>query len=266
MRRFCFDHAAILVAVGILAAGVSPATAGLLEWQAEVASGTPAGYTNVNITSPIVAEIGVYSEATGGGISYEFIVNATNDGISSALMGRFPVTPGAERPALKWEQYPNTGRYGTTHYTVRDYDSGVGNTPGVDAHVVFVNNAVDTLLYVNGSLAATIAGSSPTLSGTVGIGATYHANGNFMDPLTGTIIGVAVYDAALSAGEIAAHAQAYAVPEPDGLVLLLFAVSGLGAAASFQCVGWVRRGAGTHRNVWRLAPGGCRLLKNTNRR
>jgi len=224
--RFSFDHAATLVAVGILSASVSHASAGLIDWQAEVASGTPAGYTNVNIISPIVADIGVYSETTGGGISYEFIVNATNDGISSALMGRFRAPFGAEQPALKWEQYPNTGRYGTTIYAFRDNDSGVSNTPGVDTHVVFVNNAVDTLLYVNGSLVATIAGSSPTFSGTVGIGGTYTQNGVNMDPLTGTIIGVAVYDDALSPGEIAAHAQSYFIPEPSGLMLLLVAVSG----------------------------------------
>jgi hypothetical protein len=224
--RLSFDHAATLVAVGILASADSSAAAGLIEWQAEVASGTPAGYTNVNITAPIVADIGVYSEATGGGISYEFIVNATNDGGSSALMGTIEVPFGAERPALKWEQWPNTGHYGTTAYGFRDYDSGVSNTPGVDTHVVFVNNGVDTLLYVNGSLAATIAGSSPTLSGTVGIGRTHSSVPGGIDRLTGTIIGVAVYDDALGAGEIAAHAQAYNIPEPGSLMLLLIAVSG----------------------------------------
>jgi hypothetical protein len=224
--RYSFDHAATLIAVGILSVAVPSAAAGLIEWQAEVAIGTPAGYTNVNITSPIIADVGVYSETTGGGISYEFIVNATNDGISSALMGRFRAPLGTEQPALKWEQYPNTGRYGTTIYAFRDYDSGVSNTPGVDTHVVFVNNAVDTLLYVNGAFAATIAGSSPTLSGTVGIGGTYTQNGVNMDPLTGTIIAVAVYDDALSPGEIAAHAQSYFIPEPNGFMLLLVAVSG----------------------------------------
>ena len=47
---------------------------------AAVATGTPAGYTNSNLAAPIVADIGAYSEATGGGITYEFIVNVTNDG------------------------------------------------------------------------------------------------------------------------------------------------------------------------------------------
>jgi hypothetical protein len=237
-RSFRLGHHAALVAVAILAAAASPAAAGLIDWQAEVANGTPAGYTNVNITAPIAADIGVYSEATGGGISYEFIVNATNDGISSALMGRLQAGPlgGPDQPALKWEQYPNTGRYGITSYSFRDYDSGVSNTPGVDTHVVFVNNGVDTLLYVNGSFAAMISGSSPTLSGTVGIGATYTRNTLVMDRLTGTIIGVAVYDAALSASEIAAHALAYNVPEPGGFILLLVALSGLRASPLLQRV------------------------------
>jgi hypothetical protein len=225
--RLRLNHCAALVALGILGVLVSPAAAGLAEWQSAVASGTPAGYTNLNITSPIVADIGMYSEATGGGISYEFIVNATNDGASSALMGTAQSPAAGDRAGLKWEQWNNTLHYGTTVFGVADFDSGVSNTPGVDTHVVFVNNGVDTLLYVNGSFAATIAGSSPTLSGMVGIGQVYASPAANFDALTGKIIGVAVYDAALSAAEIAAHARAYGIPEPGSLMLLLLAGSGL---------------------------------------
>jgi hypothetical protein len=220
---------ASLVGVGVLAV-VSTAVAGLPEWQAAVASGTPAGYTNTNIVSPIVADIGVYSEATGGGISYEFIVNATNDGASSALIGTFANPPAVgDRAALKWEQWPDTGVYGTTIFGVVDNVSTVANAPGVDTHVVLLNNGTDTALYVNGSLAGSIAGS-PTIAGMVGIGQVFNPAGAHLDPLTGTIIGVAVYDAALSAEEIAAHSRAYAIPEPGSWVLLLLAGSGLALA------------------------------------
>jgi hypothetical protein len=217
-RRVRFLRGAALLGAALLLACSSPAAAGLLQWQAEVANGTPAGYVNVNITTPIAVDIGTYSETTGGGISYEFIVNATNDNSSSALMGRWNPPLGGEQVAFKWEQHPNLGRYGVTTYAFKDWDSGVSNTPNVDTHLVFVNNSVDTLLYVNGALAATIANCSPNLSGLVGIGAAYSFNDSLvMDPLTGTIFGVAVYDAALSATEIAAHAQAWAVPEPGAL-------------------------------------------------
>jgi hypothetical protein len=112
-------------------------------------------------------------------------------------------------------------------FGVADFDSGVKNIPNVDTHVVFVNNGTDTLLYVNGASAATIAGSSPTFSGNVGIGQAFAASGSHIDRLTGRIIGVAVYDSALPASEIAAHARAYLVPEPSSFVLLLGAMLGM---------------------------------------
>jgi hypothetical protein len=227
--RFSFTFRSLLslIATGFLAAFVSPANANLSHWLAEVAAGTPAGYSRIGILSPTADNIGTYSETTNGGVSYEFIVNATNDGASSALMGVFndPAATG-DLAALKWEQWQDTLHLGTTVFGVADFDSGVNNIPNVDTHVVFVNNGTDTLLYVNGASAATIAGSSPTFSGQVGLGQAFAASGNHIDRLTGRIIGVAVYDAALSASEIAAHARAYAIPEPSTLILLLGVASG----------------------------------------
>jgi hypothetical protein len=225
--RLTLRVTALLVAVGLLAMIGSSATAALTHWQAAVATGTAAGYTNTNITTPIVADIGTYSEATGGGVSYEFIVNATNDGASSALMGTFANPPVVgDRAALKWEQWPDTGVYGSTVFGVVDNLSTVANTPGVDTHVVFVNNGTDTSLYVNGALAGSMPGT-PTLSGSVGIGQVDNPVGDPLDLLTGTIHGVAVYDAALSADEISAHSQAFFIPEPGSLALLLVAAGGL---------------------------------------
>ncbi len=219
--------------LGVLAAMVcfwcaSPgARGGVAEWLAEVAAGTPAGYTNSNLAAPIVVDIGSYDDTTGGGVTYEFIVNATNDGASSALIGTFANPAVADRAAVKWEQWSDTTHYGTTVFGVADYDSGIVNSPGVDTHLAFVANGTDTLLYVNGAFAATIAGSSPTLSGTVGIGQAYNPMGAHLDPLTGTIYGVAVYDAALSASEIAQHAAAYRIPEPAGVSLICLALGGV---------------------------------------
>jgi hypothetical protein len=220
--------ATILIASALIA---SAADAALVDWQAAVAAGTPAGYTNANVTSPIVADIGVYNESTNGGISYEFIVNATNADGSSALMGRIHFQTNLDSAALKFEQFQSKGTYGVTNYNSRDYDSRIPNAPGVDTHLVFVNNSVDTLLYVNGAFAATISGVSLTLTGQVGIGgAARSIPTSFRDPLHGTIIGVAVYDAALSPAEVAEHARAYGVPEPTALALVT-----LGGALTAAC-------------------------------
>jgi hypothetical protein len=210
------------VSVCAVTSFVSPASGALPEWLAQVATGTPVGYSRTNITAPIVDNIGTYNETTNGGISYEFIVNASNAGVSSALMGTFEnPAPVGDRAGLKWEQFSDTQHYGTTVFGVADFDSGVTNTPGVNTHLVFVNNATNTLLYVNGSLAGTITGSSPTLGGQQGIGQIFVPSGAHIDRLTGTIHGVAVYDAALNAAEIAAHSRAFFIPEPSSLVLLL---------------------------------------------
>jgi hypothetical protein len=218
-----------LVAVGAVALFVAPASGAVSHWLTQVGTGTAAGYTRTYITSPIVDNIGTYNESTNGGISYEFIVNATNAGASSALMGTFQNPPPVgDRAGLKYEQWQDTMEYGTTVFGVADYESNVTNTPGVNTHLVYVNNATDTLLYVNGNLAATIAGSSPTLGGQQGIGQIFvPAPGPHIDPLTGTIYGVAVYDAALSAAEILAHSRAFFVPEPSSLILLLGAAAGM---------------------------------------
>jgi hypothetical protein len=205
----------------------SPAAqGGVAQWLAEVAAGTPAGYTNSNLAAPIVADIGTYSDTTGGGITYEFIVNATNDGDSSALIGTFANPAVADRGALKWEQWQNTTHIGATAFGVADYDSGVVNTPGVDTHLAFIANGTDALLYVNGALAGMMAGASIALSGTVGIGQAYNPNGPHVDPLTGTILGVAVYDSALSATEIGLHAAAFRIPEPASAALIGIALCG----------------------------------------
>lgn len=214
-------HGASLLCTGLISFALlaSPALGALSHWQDEVASGTPAGYVATNIASPTVADIGLYSEATGGGVSYEFIVNATNDGVSSALMGTRENPAAGDLAGLKWEQWQDTGNYGATAFGVADFDSAVANSPGVDTHLVFVNNGTDTLLYVNGGFATTMVGATPLIAGNVGIGQVYDPNGNF-DLLTGTIHGVAVYDAALSPEEIAAHARSFAIPEPTTLLLV----------------------------------------------
>lgn len=200
------------------------ASAGLVEWQAASAG---ADYSNAGIASPIVDDIGSFDDTTNGGVTYEFIVNATDDGASSALIGARGTGAG-DNGAYKWEQWPDSGTLGATVFGVADIDSGVGHILNTDTHVVFVANGADTAIYVNGALAGTMVGTSLSLSGDVGIGQAHDPGGNF-DALTGTIIGVAVYDSALSAQDVSDNFDAYLVPEPGSLALL-----GLGGLAMLR--------------------------------
>lgn len=197
----------------------SAAHADISDWLSEVASGSPAGYTATGIAAPITADIGTYDDATGGGVTYEFIVNAGNGGASSALMGSL-AAPVGDSAGLKFEQWPDSGTYGATAFGVADYDSGIAHLVNVDHQIVFVADGTNTSIYLNGALAGSIAGFSPALSGLTGIAQAYnHSNGTTIDPLDGTILGVAVYDSALAAGEIRDHYNAFAIPEPSAVIL-----------------------------------------------
>ena len=157
---------------------------------------------------------GVYDiGAFGGEMTYEFIVksNPLETQASMCLIGRRDF--GDIQAGLKYEQWNNTGTYGATVFGVADYDYGVATNPGVPTHLVFVSSeaAGTTALYVNGVYRASIA-SAITLSGPVGIG--YGAQDRedadpFFDDFDGEIMGVAIYDAALSNGQIKIHADAY---------------------------------------------------------
>jgi hypothetical protein len=201
---------ALLVAV-LFVALTGVAEAGLIEWQAEVAAGTPATYSATNVTPPPIAtDIGTLSNVDR---TYEFIVNGnTPEGAASqALIG---VRPGS---AIKFEQWNNTQRYGATLFGVVDHTSAVPYTVGADVHLAFVSQggANRTDIYQYGVL----VGSVPTavnLSGTVGIGAALNSGPmTFFDVMDGTIHGVATYDAALPVAEIQSHVAAYNVGGPS---------------------------------------------------
>ncbi len=210
---------------------VAPANAGITEWLAEVADGSPAGFTATGIASPTTADIGVYDDQTNGGVTYEFIVNAVNGGGSSVLMGS-TFAPAGDWSGLKFEQWENTGRYGGTDFGVADYDSGIPNIVGADHQVVFVADGTNTAIYVNGVLTGSIAGFSPALSGVTGLAQAYsHINGVTIDPLNGTLVGVAVYDSALGAGEILEHYAAFAIPEPGSIALAALGAVAIGLFA-----------------------------------
>ena len=187
---------------------------GIAGWQASAES-LGAGFIATDITEPQLTDIGTFDAATDGGITYEFIYNVPEiSGASSAFMGSLSA-PDGQSAGLKLDQWPNSGTYGATAFGVADYTSGVAHTVGADAHVVFVADGTDMGIYVNGEFAETMAGASVMLSGMTGIGHAYnHGNEGSVDPLGGTILGVAVYDSALSAEAISGNFAAF-VPEPS---------------------------------------------------
>jgi hypothetical protein len=169
-----------------------------------------------------VYDIGAY----GGEQTYEFIVrsNPNEQEASMCLIGRRDF--GDTQTGLKYEQWNNTKTYGATVFGVTDYDFKVPNAPGEYTHLAFVSSTAvkKTDLYVNGVLEGSVP-TAITLSGMVGIG--YGAQNrppavSFFDNFDGDIFGVAIYDKALSADQIAVNADKYfnpiAITDPDLLV------------------------------------------------
>ncbi|MHC4326792.1 MAG: LamG-like jellyroll fold domain-containing protein [Planctomycetota bacterium] len=198
-------------------------------WAAAVAG---ASYLDTFVKDGLY-DIGTY----GGEQTYEFIVKSNPDETeaSMALIGRRQF--GDTQAGLKYEQWNNTGTYGATLFGVVDLDYGVATSPGEYTHLAFVSSeaAGTTDLYVNGALEGSVD-RTISLSGLVGIG--YGAQGEdgsgSFDNFDGDIFGVAIYDAALSAEEIAASADKYFNPipitDPDLLIYYDFE-SGKGTTA-----------------------------------
>ena len=187
-------------------------TAGIDSWQAAAASASP-GFIATNIADGLY-DIGAFS----GDITYEFVVKSNPDETeaSMALIGRRQF--GDTEAGLKYEQWNNTGTYGATLFGVVDLDFGVATNPGVATHLVFVSSEDlgTTELYVDGALAGSVD-RAITLAGNVGIG--YGAQGadgsESFDNFDGDVYGVAIYDVALSADQIAAHSDAFFAPTFD---------------------------------------------------
>ena len=193
---------------GLSLAVLAPAArADLNAWVTQVGTGTPAAFTTLNIAQPDSADIGVINGTAQA--TYEFVVNATDAGASSALMGIRNSGVG-DNCAIKMEQWPDTGRYGLTLGGVADY-SGSFATYGTDVVLAFVvdHAANQTELFENG-VSVHVFPYAPHLSGLVGLGHWFDVlNGNHVDPLTGVLHGVAVYDTALPGSEIELHANAF---------------------------------------------------------
>lgn len=196
------------------------AQADLVGWKA-AADGAGASFSEINVTTPnnpVIRDIGSTDETTGGGITYEFIVNGAATGISSAILGVQSFDAVTDAAAFKFEQWNNTGEYGVSVFGVTDIDYDVPLTENTDVMLTFVNDGSDTELFVNGVSVGTRA-VSPELDGSVGIGAALNAGTPDLDVFDGSVLGVAIYDSALSSGTIAANHSAFIaeVPAPAAL-------------------------------------------------
>jgi len=212
---------------------------------------------------------GLYDIGTfGDEQTYEFVVRSNPDEqeASMCLIGRRQF--GDTKVGLKYEQWNNTKTYGATVFGVADYDYKVPTAPGEYTDLVFVSSkaGAKTDLYVNGVLKGSVA-TAISLSGKVGIG--YGAQGadgsGVFDNFDGDIFGVAIYDKALSADQIAANADKYfnpiAITDPDLLIYYDFE-TGSGTIATDQS-GHSNHGLFYGKPTWATGPlGGCVSLNS----
>jgi hypothetical protein len=132
---------------------------------------------------------------------------------------------------LRYEQWDDTGQLGFTHLGVADYLF----TPGVDSpdtptHVTYRwDLPTETMeLYLDGELSGSANAPGfemPTGQGLLG------NNAALSEGMLGTIDRVTVYNDALSPTDIAAHADAWLVPEPSTGALAALVI---GAAVIFR--------------------------------
>jgi len=142
-----------------------------------------------------------------------FKADTVTGGVSMGLVGT-DFAAASDRMALKAEQWNSTGQMGYTRFSVVDvtFADSQAATPADFAHVVFVGQNSGVSLYVNGSLAESATTSTPLARWAIGAGA-IRADGTPVDPLTGMIDELVIYNRALSPEEISAHYYS-TIPEP----------------------------------------------------
>jgi len=147
-----------------------------------------------------------------------FKADIENGGVSQGLIGT-DYAAASDRMAIKAEQWDQTGQLGYSLFGVVDvtYIDGNAGTPGDYAHVVFVGNGTGVRLYVNGEDQGQGDVTTPLARWVLGAGA-IREDGSLLDPMTGMIDELVIYDRALPPEEISAHFNT--VPEPASAILL----------------------------------------------
>ena len=172
LRRFLFSAAAplcpacatVFAMAGLITLIGESAQADISAYAKDVSADATNSFLTTNAsTSPEPVNIGTLN----GNNTYEFIVNAKTDLTSSdALMG---VGDGGE--AIKFDQFPDSGDYGATIYTVADYRFNVQETLGTPVVLDFVAHPATgtTELFVDGVDTGSSVPFAVALSGEVGL-------------------------------------------------------------------------------------------------
>jgi hypothetical protein len=202
---------------GTYAGGVVLGNPGLVSHAAAFDAGAHVFLGGANVATPWTLETIYKADTVTGSVSMGLV------GTDFAAV--------SDRMAIKAEQWNSTGQMGYTRFGVVDvtFAGTAAATPAAFAHVVFVGENSGVSLYVNGVFAGSDAASTPLARWVLGAGA-IRADGTLVDPLTGMIDELVIYDRALSPTEISAHFTA--IPEPT--VLSLGLLGGL-AILSVRC-------------------------------
>jgi hypothetical protein len=190
----------------------------IVDWQNQVmnvgATTAATNFTTVSGTAPILIDVGALLDDR----SFEFIVNAGLAGMSGAFLGHRQLN-GAQ--GLKFDQWQDSGLLGITDFGLVDHLSDDAAPENIDTHVAFVSDGLTgTDLYLNGTNVHTFAGVLLVMSGEQGLAGIAESVGGFSDLLDGSIFGFASYDVALTPAEVAAHSNAFFIPEPSAAALL----------------------------------------------
>jgi hypothetical protein len=165
--------------------------------------GTAAGFSGAGYV--LIEEEDLESDWTVEAIFYADVENgATSQGLIGALTFNDP------RMAIKAEQWDSTGVLGYTLFGVVDISFGA-DTPADFAHVVIVGSDAGVELYVEGEFIGFNATTTP-LSRHVLAAGQENASGGLVDPLTGAIDELVIYDRALTAEEVEQHYAAILTP------------------------------------------------------
>jgi VCBS repeat-containing protein len=141
--------------------------------------------------------------------SVESIVSVElNHGHAQSLLGAASAElAGGNAVAIRVVQWPQLESLGYTQYGVLDWDTGIPS-PTQLAHVAWVGTSSGVDIYVDGTLAVHMDASVPLSRYVIGAGHLDESGPFANDPLLGLIDELAVYSRALTAQEVAQHAQA----------------------------------------------------------
>lgn len=146
--------------------------------------------------------------ATANDVTFEFIL----EGDPSANNSAFLAVGENNTSSLRYELWDNTGQVGFTQNGIADYQFTPGvASPGLPTHVTYAWNAASSTmkLYVNGVLAGTTTGVSPSFAMPFGQG-WLGDNATRGELMLGTIYRVTVYDSLLDDAAILSHGKAFA--------------------------------------------------------